>query len=199
MAKLMDVLETTEANRRVDTSTIDHELLRQKDREIARLTQEVASLRTSSGVASTSNSKEDNKNKQESVRSMVYSVKNNRQKRKSNVSHMQALTVELEACIASGDQLQMQKLVESLKSAIQTGEKSSSRMDREMVNMIDFSAAHLNPASFNADANLDELVVENQKLRRKLEKKHHCKKCGYKRSDKKDEKSQASTVLEENA
>jgi hypothetical protein len=38
-----------------------------------------------------------------------------------------------------------------------------------------------------------QLVAENQKLRRKLEKRHHCKKCGYKRGGKKDETSHASS------
>jgi hypothetical protein len=48
-----------------------------------------------------------------------------------------------------------------------------------------------------SDTNLDELVAENQKLRRKLEKRHHCKKCGYKRGGKKDETSHASSAADD--
>ena len=196
----MDVLETTEANRRVDSLAIDHDLLRQKDSEIARLNQELAALRSGSEGAADGTGG-DERTKQDAVKSMIYSVKKNRQQRKSHVSELQTMTAQLEESIASDDKQQMLQLIESLKSAIQAGEKSNSKMDREMVNMIDFSSAHFLHAHVTpgADANLDELVAENQKLRRKLEKKNHCKKCGHKRSEKKEEKSLASTLEDDKA
>jgi rubrerythrin len=194
LAKLMDVLETTQASRRVDSSAIDADVIHQKDSEIARLQEEVAMLRMNRGTAN-----DDSVNRQEAVKSMVYSVKKNRQQRKTHVHQFQTLTSQLEKSVASGDQSQMQNLLESLKKLIETSEKSNSKMDREMVNMIDFSSSYFAPATSGANENLDDLVAENQKLRRKLEKKHHCKKCGYKRSEKKDDKSRTSIVADDNS
>jgi hypothetical protein len=76
----------------------------------------------------------------------------------------------------------MQQLVSNLKESVQSGEKSNSKMDREVVQMIDNTANYSSSGGGNADA----LVAENQKLKRKLEKttRHACKKCGYARSDK---------------
>ncbi|KAL7508418.1 hypothetical protein ACHAXN_005483 [Cyclotella atomus] len=178
LAKLMDVLETTQQSRQVDGASMDIGMLRKKDEEIARLKEELAALRANSS----SNANEVNEQqKQDAVKSMVYSVKKNRQHRKSHVTQMQTLASQLENSIASGDHAQMSSLVESLKNAIQAGEKANSKMDREMVNMIDFSSAYFNPQVAGSGANIDELVAENQRLRQKLEKRYHCKKCGYKR------------------
>ena len=52
-------------------------------------------------------------------------------------------------------------------------------MDREMVNMIDYSSSYFTPSAPDAESDrVNTLVAENQKLRRRLDKKHHCKKCG---------------------
>ena len=69
------------------------------------------------------------------------------------------------------------------RDSVQSGEKSNSKMDREVVQMIDNTANYSKSGGGNADA---ALVSENQKLKRKLEKttRHACKKCGYARSDK---------------
>jgi CRISPR/Cas system-associated exonuclease Cas4 (RecB family) len=191
----MDVLETTQQSRQVDGASMDIGMLRQKDEEIARLKEELAALRANSS----SNANEVNEQqKQDAVKSMVYSVKKNRQHRKSHVTQMQTLASQLENSIASGDHAQMSSLVESLKNAIQAGEKANSKMDREMVNMIDFSSAYFNPQVAGSGANIDELVAENQRLRQKLEKRHHCKKCGYKRGGKNEETSHASGVADGN-
>lgn len=104
----MDVLETTQASRRMDSQAVDLEImLRQKDAEIVRLNKEISMQRINRGT-----------NKEEAVKSMVYTVKKNRQQRKSHVQQLEALTCQLEESIASGDQSQMSSLVETLKHEI---------------------------------------------------------------------------------
>ena len=192
----MDVLETTQASRRLDSSAVDLELLRQKESEIVRLNEEIASLRMRGNSTHDNMCEDDQKSKQEAVKQMIYSVKKNRQHRKANVQNLQALAAQLEESISSGSKTQMQSLVETLKASIHKAEKSNSKMDREMVNMIDFSSAFITPSINSSDQNFDELVAENQRLRRKLDKKQHCKKCGYKRSERKDDKSHTSTIAD---
>ena len=196
----MDVLETTQASRRIGSSPVDDDILRQKDAEIARLNEEVAVLRMARGGRSSHGETEDaESNRKEAVKSMVYSVKKNRQLRKAHVQQLQTLASQLEGSISFGHPSQMHNLVESLKDAIKMGEKSNSKMDREMVNMIDFSSMYFTPPASNAPENLDDLIAENEKLRRKLEKKHTCKKCGHKRSDKKEDRSHASTIEDDSS
>eukprot|EP00804_Cyclotella_cryptica_P008849 CCRYP_013082-RA/>CCRYP_013082-RA protein AED:0.07 eAED:0.07 QI:484/1/1/1/0.91/0.92/13/136/1750 len=200
LAKLMDVLETTQASRRIGSSPVDDDILRQKDSEISRLNEEVAMLRMTRGGHSVNGENEDvESNRKEAVKSMVYSVKKNRQQRKAHVQQLQAMISQLEESISSGHQSQVHNQVESLRDAIMIGEKSNSKMDREMVNMIDFSSMYFTPPVSRAPENFDDLIAENQKLRRKLEKKHTCKKCGHRRSDKKEDRSHASTVEDDNS
>ena len=193
----MDVLETTQASRRLDSPVVDLEMLREKESEIARLNEEIASLRIRENSSDNARA-DDQKSKQEAVKQMIYSVKKNRQHRKANVQNLQALAAQLEGSISSGDQSQMQSLVESLKALVNIGEKANSKMDREMVNMIGFTSAFVTPSANSSDQNLNNLVAENQRLRRKLDKKQHCKKCGHKRSERKDDKSNTSTVADWN-
>lgn len=196
----MDVLETTQASRRIGSSPVDDDILRQKDSEIARLNEEVAMLRMARGGRSSHGESEDVEgNRKEAVKSMVYSVKKNRQQRKAHVQQLQALASQLGETISYGHPSQMQNLVESLKDAIKMGEQSNSKMDREMVNMIDFSSMYFTPTATCAPESLDDLIAENQKLRRKLEKKNTCKKCGHKRSDKKEDRSHASTIEDDSS
>ena len=70
-----------------------------------------------------------------------------------------------------------------MHDTIRTSEKSNSRMDREMVNMIDRSSTWMHPQQHH-DADAALLIAENQKLWRKLEKKYTCKKCGHSKSNK---------------
>ena len=58
---------------------------------------------------------------------------------------------------------------------------------------------YFTPTASNAPEKLDDLIAENEKLRRKLEKKHTCKKCGHKRSDKKEDRSHASTIEDDSS
>ena len=153
---------------------------RRKDDEIAELRDEIANLRAEA------NGKDDATRK-EAAKSMKYIVKKNRGTRKSQVEHLTALTNQLEEHLAQGNLSQMQQLIGSVRETILASEKSNSKMDRETVNMIDNPVMYSQHAVSNADASL---FAENQKLRRKLEKKHTCKKCGYTR---KAAKSVAST------
>jgi hypothetical protein len=191
----MDVLETTQASRRIGSSHVDDELLREKDAEIARLNKEVAMLRTARGSNRQLQANEDEeKNKKDAAKSMIYSVKKNRQSRKAQVKQIQALTNEIEESAASGDHAKLQSIIVSLKDAIQAEEKSNSKMDRDMVNMIDFSTVYFTPSTTGTSENIDDLIAQNDKLHRKLAKP--CKKCGHKRSDKKDEQSHHNTAHE---
>ena len=118
LAKLMDVLETTQASRRMDSQAVDLEImLRQKDAEIVRLNKEISMQRINRGTTDYGNNKEID-NKEEARKSMVYTVKKNRQQRKSHVQQLEALTRQLEESITSGDQSQISSLVETLKHEI---------------------------------------------------------------------------------
>lgn len=175
LSKLMNVLETTQESRR---SVGDD---RVKDAEIEGLKAEVARLTLSLNQKDTGSA--NNNEKKEAIKSMKYIVKKNREQRKLRVQHLGSLTKQLEEALVLGDSQQMQQLVSNLKESVQSGEKSNSKMDREVVQMIDNTANYSKSGGGNADA---ALVSENQKLKRKLEKttRHACKKCGYARSDK---------------
>ena len=179
MSKLMDVLESTQESRRSSNAVSDDVLLRQKDDEITELRNEVARLRQQAPNASTgANNKRD-------FKSMKHIIKKNREHRKLQVQHLSALTSQVEEGFAcdGADSSQLQVLIGQMQETIQTSEKSNSRMDREMVNMIDCCSSQQQHQhqDHHADA---ELIAENQKLRRKLEKKYTCKKCGHSRSNK---------------
>lgn len=60
--------------------------------------------------------------------------------------------------------------------------QTNSRMDREMMNMIDCSSTWMHPQQ-HRDADAALLIAQNQKLWRKLEKKYTCKKCGHSKSN----------------
>lgn len=175
LSKLMNVLETTQESRR----TVGDD--RVKDAEIEGLKAEVARLTLSLNQKDTGSA--NNNEKKEAIKSMKYIVKKNREQRKLRVQHLGSLTSQLEEALVLGDSQQMQQLVSNLKESVQSGEKSNSKMDREVVQMIDNTANYSQSGGGNADA---ALVAENQKLKRKLEKttRHACKKCGYARSDK---------------
>ena len=179
MTKLMDVIESTQESRR-SNSVSDDALFRRKDDEIAALQNEVARLRQQQQVTS-SNNKHD-------LRSMKHFIKKNREHRKSQVQYLCALTSQLKEGIANSDGMelsQIHELIERMQETIQTSEKSNSKMDREMVNMIDSSSTTwMHPQQQHDGANAAILLAENQKLRRKLEKKYMCKKCGSNKSNK---------------
>ena len=166
LSKLMDVLETTEESRRNMKAPSNDMVMIKKDEEIAELRDEVTRLRKTAGAES--NGDVDG-SKKEAIKSMKYIVKKNRENRKSKVQHLGDLTSQLEKSLASGDTSQMQQLVNSMKEAIRTSEKSNSKMDREMVNMIDNTASYYVAQDGVATADA-ALLQENQKLRRKLEK-----------------------------
>mmetsp|Transcript_7529 Transcript_7529/g.13206 ORF Transcript_7529/g.13206 Transcript_7529/m.13206 type:complete len:420 (+) Transcript_7529:122-1381(+) len=175
LSKLMGVLETTQESRRNLMAPSGEMILRRKDDEISELRDEVARLRQNAGSEGNG---DDNASKKEATKSMKYIVKKNREHRKSHVQQLGALASQLEENLASGDLSQMQQLFTLMKETILAGEKSNSKMDRETVNMIDNTALYSQDGIANSDA---ALVAENQKLRRKLEKKHTCKKCGHKK------------------
>lgn len=175
LSKLMGVLETTQESRRNLMAPSGEMILRRKDDEISELRDEVARLRQDAGFEGNG---DDNASKKEATKSMKYIVKKNREQRKSHVQQLGALASQLEENLASGDLSQMQQLFTLMKETILAGEKSNSKMDRETVNMIDNTALYSQDGIANSDA---ALVAENQKLRRKLEKKHTCKKCGHKK------------------
>lgn len=192
LSKLMNVLETTQESRRTTSAPSEDMLLRRRDEEIADLKDEVTRLRQSGGSESNGNA---DAKKKDAVKAMKYIVKKNREQRKSRVKSIGALTSQMEESLASGDLTNIQQLLTSMKDTIHASEKSNSKMDREMVNMIDNTASYY-AQDGNTDADADAtLIAENQKLRRKLEKKLTCKKCGHKR---KGDRSLAGTgsVLE---
>jgi len=185
MSKLMDVLESTQESRR---SVSDDVLLRRKDDEIADLRNEVARLRQQQHTAS-ANNKHD-------LKSMKLLIKKNREHRKSQVQYLCALTSKFDEGLAGGittDASKLHELIVHMQQTIQTGEKSNSRMDREMVNMID-SGALVHVQHHDAD---EALIAENQKLRRKLEKKYSCKKCGRSKSKSSKSKGGGDGSVEE--
>ena len=193
LTKLMDVLETTQESRKTISTPSNERVLQSKDAEIAELRDEVARL---CKETKESNNEDNETGKKEAIKSMKYIVKKNREQRKSRVKHISELTNRLEESLALGDSSQMQSHIDSLKEAIQTSEKSNSKMDREVVTMIDNTAMYAQGAAGNADA---ALLAENEKLRRKLEKKQACKKCGYKRDKKRggdDRSGDGMSVLE---
>jgi len=185
LSKLMGVLETTQESRRSLMAPSGEMIMRRKDDEISELRDEVARLRQAEGNG------EDDATKKEAIKSMKYIVKKNREHRKSQVQHLVALTSQLEESFASGDSSQIQQLLTLTKEVIHAGEKSNSKMDRETVNMIDNTALYSRGGVANADA---ALVADNQKLRRKLEKKYTCEKCGHKRKNAKIEGDGSSTI-----
>lgn len=170
LSKLMNVLETTGRQSIVAVPPID--VVREKDIEIARLKEELARLR----VTST-----DDTGKQEAVKAMKYIVKKNREQRKQRVQNTEAIAKDFEEILSSGDMSRARSLIQSLTEALHAGEKSNSRMDREMVNMIENTTSYLPGNSSISAATDNNLRVENEKLRRKLAKKT-CKHCGHKRN-----------------
>lgn len=165
LSKLMGVLETTQESRRNLSAPSGDVILSRKDDEIAELRAEVARLTHQAG-----GNEEDVANGKEATRAMKYIVKKNREHRKAHVQSLVKLTSRLEEKIASGDMSQAQQLLNSMKEAIHTGEKSNSKMDRETVNMIGNSALYSQGGVANANA---ALVADNQRLRRQLEKSGH--------------------------
>jgi len=163
LSKLMDVLETTQESRRSVLASDE----RKKEGEIAELREEVARLRQRPGAGGANGN---DSLKKDTIKSMKYIIKKNREQRKSRVQHLGALTDQLEASLASGDLSEAGKLIISMKDTFQKGEKLNSKMDREMVNMLD------NPASYGQGlggapaADTATLVAGNKKLRRTLEK-----------------------------
>jgi hypothetical protein len=180
MAKLMDVIESTQESRR-SNSVSDDELFRRKDDEIAELRNEVSRLRQQQQVTGANNKLD--------LKSMKHFIKKNREHRKSQVQYLCTLTRQCKEGIANSNGMessQIHELIERMQETIQTSEKSNSKMDREMVNMIDSgSSTWMHPPQQQHDgANAAILLAENQKLRRKLEKKYTCKKCGSSKSNK---------------
>merc|ERR1712032_868538 len=180
LSKLMGVLETTQESRRNLNVPSGDVIMRRKDDEIAELRDEVAKLTNQA-----EDNEEDAANRKEATRAMKYIVKKNREHRKAHVQNLVKLTSQLEENIASGDAPQMQQLLNLMKEAIHTGEKSNSKMDRETVNMIDNSALYSQGGVANANA---ALVADNQRLRRKLEK------CGHKHEHRKIFKSEGENL-----
>mmetsp|Transcript_9719 Transcript_9719/g.14710 ORF Transcript_9719/g.14710 Transcript_9719/m.14710 type:complete len:419 (-) Transcript_9719:223-1479(-) len=162
LSKLMGVLETTQESRRNLMPPSGEMILRRKDDEIAELREEIARLSQSDCNG------EDESTKKEATKSMKYIVKKNRENRKAHVQSLMSLASQIEETLASGDSAQTQQFLNLMKEAIQVGEKSNSKMDRETVNMIDNTALYTQNGVANADA---ALIAENEKLRRKLEKK----------------------------
>jgi len=162
LSKLMGVLETTQESRRNLMPPSGEMILRRKNDEIAELREEVARLSQPEGNG------EDESTKKEATKSMKYIVKKNRENRKAHVQSLMSLASQIEGTLASGDSAQTQQFLNLMKEAIQVGEKSNSKMDRETVNMIDNTALYTQNGVANSDA---ALIAENEKLRRKLEKK----------------------------
>eukprot|EP00581_Thalassiosira_minuscula_P009908 CAMPEP_0183708778 /NCGR_PEP_ID=MMETSP0737-20130205/4981_1 /TAXON_ID=385413 /ORGANISM="Thalassiosira miniscula, Strain CCMP1093" /LENGTH=1321 /DNA_ID=CAMNT_0025936715 /DNA_START=22 /DNA_END=3987 /DNA_ORIENTATION=- len=179
--KLMGVLETTQESRRNVVAPSINMILSKKDDEIDELRDEVARLHQSRGSEGNGDNDEARK---EAAKSMKYIVKKNRENRKSQVRQLSTLTSQLEESLGSGDLSQMQKIIASMNETIKTGEMANSKMDREVVNMIDNPVLYSSEGIANADA---ALVAENKKLRRKSEIKvsFACKKCGYEENGRK--------------
>jgi myosin heavy subunit len=174
LSKLMNVLETTQRSSVLVAAPLNNNVLREKDEEIAQLKEELSRLRDTSTM--NSNGGADTVAKQEAIKAMKYIVKKNREQRKQRVQDVEAIAKDVEESLASGDITGAQNFIKSLNEALHAGEKSNSRMDREMVNMIENTTSYL-PGS-NDD--VLKLTTENEKLRRKLAKKV-CKNCGHKR------------------
>jgi len=178
LSKLMGVLETTQANR--STSPHEEEMIRKKDSQILELKTELAKLQKSTGTTP-----QDNKTRKDTIRSMKYIVKKNREHRKVRVHEIDQLVNQLEVRLSPDVRSESQNIIDSLKDAIQYDEKCNSKMDREVVNMIEHSSSYYIPLDVNnQNADYGAIVAENQKLRRKLEKKYTCKKCGFRREKK---------------
>ena len=172
LSKLMNVLETTQRSTIIAAVPPDTNMLREKDEEIAKLKEELSRLReTTSNTESNGNA--DASGKQEATKAMKYIVKKNREQRKNRVQHAETIVKDVEESLSSGDMARAQNLIRTLSEAVQAGEKANSRMDREMVNMIEKTTSYL-PGG-NDDAL--KLAAENEKLRRKLARKV-CKNCG---------------------
>eukprot|EP00986_Skeletonema_menzelii_P005796 scaffold2145_cov136-Skeletonema_menzelii.AAC.1 len=172
LSKLMNVLETTQRSTIIAAVPPDTNILREKDEEIAKLKEELSRLReTTSNTESNGNA--DASGKQEATKAMKYIVKKNREQRKNRVQHAETIVKDVEDSLSSGDMARAQNLIRTLSEAVQAGEKANSRMDREMVNMIEKTTSYL-PGG-NDDAL--KLAAENEKLRRKLARKV-CKNCG---------------------
>jgi len=167
LTKLFAALETTQESRK--STAVPGSLDTRRDDEIVELREEVAKLRQSAATEGNGNG---DATRKEAARSMKYIVKKNRGRRKSQVQHLQHLTSQLEEHLAAGNLAQMQQLVLSLRETILVEEKSNSKMDRETVNMIDNAVMYSQHGIADADA---ALLADNQKLRRKLEKKHYKK------------------------
>ncbi len=136
LSKLMDVLENTQESRESGAAFASSDtILRKKDDEISELKVEVARLRKKSTIGGGMPNKE-------AIKSMKYIIKKNREDRKSRVQYLGVLTEKLEASLSSGDSLQVKNLLGSMKETVRKGEKSNSKMDREMVNMLDNAASY---------------------------------------------------------
>mmetsp|Transcript_30439 Transcript_30439/g.61074 ORF Transcript_30439/g.61074 Transcript_30439/m.61074 type:complete len:1725 (+) Transcript_30439:85-5259(+) len=194
LSKLMNVLETTQRSSILVAAPPDINVLREKDEEIAKLKKELSRLRDTSS-ATGSNGSADTPGKQEATKAMKYIVKKNREQRKKGVQQIETIVNDFDESLASGYMARSQNLIKSLNEAVQAGEKANSRMDREMVTMIDKTTSYL-PSS-NDDAL--RLAAENEKLRRKLAKKV-CKNCGNanarQKSTVEDEAASGSQELE---
>jgi hypothetical protein len=178
LTKLMNVLETTGRPSVVAAPPID--VVREKDIEIAQLKKELARLRVTSTTAG-SNGGVDDTGKQEAVKAMKYIVKKNREQRKQRVQNTEAIAKDFEESLSSGDMSRTRSLIQSLTEALHAGEKANSRMDREMVNMIENTTSYLPGNNSISPATDNNLRAENERLRRKLAKKT-CKHCGHKRN-----------------
>ena len=168
LSKLMNVLETTGRPSVVAVPPID--VVREKDIEIAQLKEELARLRVTSTTV-VSNGGVDDNGKQEAVKAMKYIVKKNREQRKQRVQNTEAIAKDFEESLSSGDMSRTRSLIQSLTEALHGGEKANSRMDREMVNMIENTTSYLPGNSSISPAADNNLRAENEKLRRKLAKK----------------------------
>jgi myosin heavy subunit len=177
LSKLMNVLETTGPSI-VAAPPID--VVREKDIEIAQLKEELARLRVTSTTAG-SNGGVDDTGKQEAVKAMKYIVKKNREQRKQRLQNTEAIAKDFVESLSSGDMSRTRSLIQSLTEALHAGEKANSRMDREMVNMIENTTSYLPGNSSISSATDNNLRAENERLRRKLAKKT-CKHCGHKRN-----------------
>ena len=179
LSKLMNVLETTQRSSVLVAAPPDNNVLRAKDEEIAQLKEELSCLRETPSATELSNGGADTAGKQNAIKAMKYIVKKNREQRKQRVQHVEAIAKDFEESLASGNMTKTHNIVKSLNEALQAGEKSNSRMDREMVNMIENTTSYL-PATNSSNDDALSLAAENEKLRRKLAKKV-CKTCWNKR------------------
>jgi len=164
LSKLMGVLDTTQESRKSSLTPAEEMAIRKKDEEISDLKDEVARLLQQNG-----RSEEDSK-KKEAVKSMKYIVKKNREARKGRAKELRLLTSQLSQSIMSGDDATSQQVLASINQLAHVGEKSNSKMDREMVNMIDNTVSYFNHENRKASAD-QALIEENKKLRRKLGKR----------------------------